>query len=74
MTLNELHQLVAKGESDTLEFKKSTAELEGAFETICGFLNHKGGTVLIGVGNNGTIIGQDVADSTQKKLLVISLN
>jgi predicted HTH transcriptional regulator len=37
------------GESATLEFKKSTAELRRTGETLCGFLNGDGGRVLIGV-------------------------
>lgn len=35
------------GESENLEFKKSTAELKWVGETLCGFLN--GRQVLIGV-------------------------
>ena len=33
-------------------------------ETLCGFLNHGGGTVLIGVAPNGRVVGQQVTDST----------
>jgi len=39
MTLDELRQLVSLGESATLEFKKSTGDLKGGLETLCGFLN-----------------------------------
>jgi len=64
MTEDELRQLVAQGESDRLEFKRSTGELRAAMETVCGFLNEQGGQVLFGVANDGRILGQQVADTT----------
>lgn len=63
-TLAALQSLVAQGESETLELKRSTAELKRAGETLCAFLNGKGGKVLIGVGPDGRLVGQDVADIT----------
>ena len=53
---------------DVLEFKASTAKVKAAFETICAFLNGKGGTVLIGVKDNGQVIGQDVSDNTRREI------
>ena len=47
MHLKELEGSIAKGESDSVEFKKSTSQLQGIAETLCGFLNCKGGTVLL---------------------------
>jgi ATP-dependent DNA helicase RecG len=64
MNLGSLEQLVAKGESETLEFKKSTAELRRAGETLCAFLNGEGGQVLIGVAPDGKPVGQQVSDAT----------
>ncbi|HID75188.1 MAG TPA: transcriptional regulator, partial [Planctomycetaceae bacterium] len=49
MDLIRLKQLVQRGESETVEFKKSTAQLRRAMETLCGMLNRNGGRVLIGV-------------------------
>jgi len=68
MNLRRLKALVAQGESETLEFKSSTAQLKPACETLCGFLNAKGGTVLIGVNNKGEIVGQHVTDNTHKEI------
>ena len=68
MRLNEVEKLVRKGESEVLEFKTSTANVKSAFETICAFLNAKGGTVLIGINNNGRIIGQTVTDQTNLEI------
>jgi ATP-dependent DNA helicase RecG len=49
MNVGVLQALIAQGESETLEFKRSTAELKRAGETLCAFLNGEGGKVLIGV-------------------------
>jgi ATP-dependent DNA helicase RecG len=68
MDLKQLEQAVQAGESETVEFKKSTAQLPRAGETLCAFLNGNGGIVLIGVGPNGELLGQDVADSTQQEI------
>ena len=64
MTRDELRRLVAGGESETLEFKRSTGQLTRAGETLCGMLNGEGGAVLLGVTDAGEIVGQEVADST----------
>ncbi|NQV06283.1 putative DNA binding domain-containing protein [bacterium] len=63
-TFAEIERLVASEESETLELKRTTGELRKAMETLCGFLNRDGGTVLIGVAPNGRIVGQQVTDST----------
>src|SRR5262249_7759645 len=55
MNIDQLRRLVAKGESDRLEFKKSTGDLKGGMETLCGFLNGSRGRVLLGVTKSGTI-------------------
>ena len=63
-TLAALETLIAQGESETLELKRSTAELKRAGETLCAFLNGEGGQVLVGVGPKGRLVGQHVADNT----------
>jgi fido (protein-threonine AMPylation protein) len=67
-TLAALQSLIAQGESETLEFKRSTAELKRAGETLCAFLNGDGGKVLIGVDPDGRLVGQKVADSTLRNI------
>ena len=66
MTLAELQRLIAdsKGEWEHIEFKKTTGELHGGMETLCGFLNGSGGKVLFGVSTAGKVQGQDVSDPT----------
>ena len=70
-TLATLQSLIAQGESETLELKRSTAALKRAGETHCAFLNGEGGKVLIGVGPDGKLVGQDVADITPRDIAVM---
>lgn len=66
--LAALQTLIAQGESETVEFKRSTAELRRAGETLCAFLNGDGGQVLVGVGPKGQLVGQQVADITLRDI------
>ena len=68
MTLNKLKKLITQGESEILEFKKSTSQLPETFQTVSAFLNGKGGHVLIGVTNEGKIIGQNITDRTRQEI------
>lgn len=68
MKIKELKLLVSGGESETVEFKKSTGQLRRAAETICGMLNGSGGRVLIGVTPEGRILGQTVSDKTIREM------
>ena len=63
-TIADIRRLVAAGESETLELKRSTAELRRAGESLCAFLKGAGGQVVIGVAPDGKILGQQVSDST----------
>ena len=64
MNTRELRELVAEGESDHLEFKKSTGQRTEAAKTVCAMLNGLGGFVLFGVTYKGEVIGQLVAANT----------
>ena len=68
MKLSELKELIAQGESDTLDFKRSTKLLSKVFEALCGFLNKTGGIVLVGVCDNGSIVGQEIGEQTMLKI------
>lgn len=68
MDITELKELVSRGESDAVEFKKSTAQLRRAAETLCGMLNGTGGRVVIGVTPEGRIIGQTISDKTIREV------
>ena len=63
MTPERLSQLLATRERETVEFKKAAAGVPSSvYETICAFLNHRGGDILLGVADDGTVLG--VPDDT----------
>ena len=68
MELDELQKLVSQGESETLEFKKSTGQRSAAAKTLCAMLNGQGGVVLFGATDKGEIVGQKVAAKTLEDL------
>ena len=47
MTLEELQVLIASGEGETQEVKKMTGRRVDACETLCAFLNHDDGTLVL---------------------------
>ncbi len=64
----DLRALIAGGESEQTEFKstarwdvrqhKVSKELEDAIvKTIAGFLNHRGGSLVVGVSDSGEVVG-----------------
>lgn len=82
---NEFLKIIEKGESEKIEFKETlryninTNEIDRKIEhsvlkTICAFLNSDGGTLFIGVKNNGEISGieKDNFENTDKFLLHFS--
>jgi ATP-dependent DNA helicase RecG len=69
MNLQELQNLVARGESETLEFKRTTGEMKEGCQTACAMLNGLGGFVIFGVHDNGTIQGQQVSTRTLEDIV-----
>lgn len=71
MNLESIRQEAARGESETLELKRSTAQLDAAGRTLCAFLNGAGGKVIVGAVDNGSIVGQDVSDKTRREIAAL---
>ena len=76
--INEIKKLLLHGESDTIELKSSlrfdynTKELNKGLQyvvakEISGFLNTEGGKVIIGVDDNGILLGLDNDYNTLRK-------
>ncbi len=74
----EVEQLISQGESSTLEFKstmrwdvresKRNNEMDKVIsKTMCGFMNAKGGTLVIGVDDAGNALGLENDLSTLRK-------
>ena len=60
MTLKQLQEDIQQGEGLHHEFKEAGSQLPRTlFETVCAFLNTDGGTILLGVADDGTVTGID---------------
>ena len=68
MRLNDVTLLAHQGESQTVEFKKSTAEKDRACRTLCAFPNSQGGQLFFGITPAGKLVGQTVTDRTLEEL------
>jgi ATP-dependent DNA helicase RecG len=64
MFLHELNALTSGGESEQVEFKRSTGQRTDAAKTVCAMLNTRGGFVLFGVDDSGNAVGQEVSAGT----------
>ena len=69
MKLSELTTLVATGESERVEFKRTTGQRTDAMKTVCALLNGLGGFVLFGVSDRGEISGQQVTARTIEEIV-----
>ena len=54
----DIQNTLAAGENLYIEFKEARDQLPGSFfDTVCVFLNTDGGTIYLGVGDDGTVTG-----------------
>lgn len=68
MTAEQLEVLVRLGESETLEFKRTTGQRTEAAKTVCAMLNNRGGRVVFGIVSDKTMVGQQVSDRTVEEI------
>ncbi|TAH19671.1 MAG: ATP-binding protein [Cytophagales bacterium] len=57
MTFSELKKIVAQGEGLQIEFKRKTTYPDKIMREVVAFANSKGGKLIIGVDDDGTIAG-----------------
>lgn len=58
MGVEQFIKLSKEGEGTRIEYKTCLEQIsESLYETVCSFLNHSGGQILIGVKNDGEIVG-----------------
>lgn len=55
--MKRIQFLIDQGEGDMLDFKKEISSVHRIAKTIVSFANHHGGTLLVGVNDDGTIAG-----------------
>ena len=68
MTLRELNQLVDLGEGTSLEFKHRVPRPERIAKEMIAFANTRGGRILLGVSDDGTLMG--VGDAVEEEFLL----
>ena len=59
---------IERGESQSLEFKESFGLKEEIGETVSAFSNSDGGTVIVGVSDDGGVPGVDIGKNTLEEL------
>ena len=72
MTEAQFIALTRKGEGNQIEYKTCTEEVsESLYESVCSMLNHTGGSILMGVTDDGEIVGvnPDRADTLKKNII-----
>lgn len=57
MTRDNLNELIAQGEHNRLEFKRSISSAYRIARTLTAFANTSGGKLLIGIADDGKIVG-----------------
>lgn len=68
ISMADIESMVRSGESETLEFKRTTGERREATRTLCAMLNHRGGRVIFGVEPDGRILGQMISERTVEEV------
>ena len=76
MTIEEVRHIISQGEGVTLEFKDSRGGLPDSFyESAVSLSNTDGGIILLGVDDDGVIMGLTVEECKHmQKVLVTALN
>ena len=62
--------LSKRGEGATIEYKTCAEQIsESLYETVCSFLNHNGGKILVGVRDSGEIVGVNSEKTETRNIL-----
>ena len=72
-SLTELTEKIHLGEDSTIELKRKLSRKESLSNEIAAFANAKGGVILIGVDDNGDIVGIEPERLNQSEKMVIEI-
>ena len=65
MDEKKLRTIIQQGENPQVEFKECQDRVShSVYETVCSFLNYKGGTIVLGVNDQGEIIGVNKSNAS----------
>jgi ATP-dependent DNA helicase RecG len=68
MNKKDFQNIIAKGETEHIEFRSGGTQPEFIARAVCAFLNRHGGRLFLGVGDQGQIVGVSDADSMAKRI------
>ena len=68
VTIMDIGRMISDGESEKVEFKPSLSQKDRIMESISAFSNNVGGTILIGVSDQGEVINVDIGRRTLEDL------
>ena len=76
MTVKEIDKIIAQGEGVSIEFKKAKDKVPASlYETVVSFANTRGGYILLGVDDDGAVLGiQPENKATFLKNIATALN
>lgn len=67
-TTNNIQELIKQPESKTLEFKRDLSSLQPIVKTVIAFANTAGGTIIVGIEDDGKVIGIDDPFKMEEKI------
>jgi hypothetical protein len=64
-----IREVISRGESETTEFKQSLADSRAIADTLSAFANARGGTILVGVRDDGVVLGVSLGKNSIPNLV-----
>ncbi len=71
MNFHDVNLLIEEGEGFTIEFKRRISSAEKIARTLISFANTKGGTILFGVDDDGSVVGVE-SEKSELELIEIA--
>lgn len=68
MKTKDVSKLIGTGESTTIEWKPSLAQINEMIEGIAAFSNTEGGRLFVGISKNGAVTGVSIGEGTVENL------